>query len=184
MAHLFDIYTDACDSAVLTGTLQILNDYHTVFPRGPEFALQLIADAWWSAGESGAGPVSAATEAEFAELQEFCLGRKVHIDENGYLLAEDSTKLRMPSVKAEEFYRDELDPYYAGPGTDEKGKYILLATRPAEFTRRTSEIIVSYQLSNVEWPDAEFTIEVSDARYLEHLAGNVSFKTAFNGMVD
>lgn len=152
------------------------------------FGLQLIMDAWDRRGQSGAGPVSAATEAEFKELFELYLGREVNVDEEGYLLEDGSPNVRVPRVKAEDFYQGRLHPY-GGMGISDGVHYIQLAPQPAEFARRAGEIIVSFEISEADsaeddedrGPSARFSTEVSDPRYLEHLTKGMSFTTAFTG---
>jgi hypothetical protein len=188
MTFVFDVFTDACHGTTLTGSVQYCDPGNDGFSQGPEFGLQLIMDAWYRRGESGAGPVSAATEKEFDEFFELYLGRKVYVDEKGYLLEDGSTNVRIPRVKAEEFYKDQLDPH-GGRGMSEGVRYIKLAPRPTEFTRRTAEIIASFEITeddsgedDEDWgASAHFSLEVSDPRYLEHLTQSVSFRTAFTG---
>ncbi|MEV0398505.1 hypothetical protein [Actinoallomurus sp. NPDC050550] len=65
----------------------------------------------------------------------------------------------------------------------------MLAPQPTEFARRTAEIIVSFEISeddsdedDEDWGASTYSsLEVSDPRYLEHLAQNAGFQTAFTG---
>ncbi|WP_329236817.1 hypothetical protein OG417_32955 [Actinoallomurus sp. NBC_01490] len=188
MTDIFNVFIEACDGTTLTGLLQYRSPDGYGFSEAPEFGLQLIMDAWDRRSQSGAGSVSAATEAEFKELFELYLGREVNVDEEGYLLEDGSTNLRVPRVKAEEFYKGRLHPY-GGMGISNGIHFVQLAPQPAEFAQRTTEIIVSFEISEDDpaeddedkGPSARFTTEVSDPRYLEHLAKGTSFTTAFTG---
>ncbi|MGP4087847.1 hypothetical protein [Streptomyces sp. KR55] len=188
MTYIFDVFTEPRRGNVLTGSVQYRDPDNYGFSQGPAFGLQLIMDAWKEGGDFGAGPVSAATEAEFKELFELFLGPKARVDEKGYLLEEGSTQVRIPRVKAEEFYQGQLHPY-GGRGFSDGTHYIQLTPQPDEFARRTEEIIVSWEireddptdLDEDEGTSASFTLEVSDPRYLEHFAKNTYFQTAFTG---
>jgi hypothetical protein len=78
---------------------------------------------------------------------------------------------------------------YGGRGFSDGTHYICLAPRSDEFARRTAEIIVSWEireddstdLDEDEGTSADFTLEVSDPRYLEHFTKNTYFQTAFTG---
>ncbi|MGA4881246.1 hypothetical protein ACPCB8_33345, partial [Streptomyces lydicamycinicus] len=111
MTYIFDVFTGARRGTTLTGSVQYRDPDNYGFSQGPVFGLQLIMDAWKEGGDFGAGPVSAATEAEFQELFELYLGPTVRVDEEGYLLEEGSTQVRIPRVKAKEFYQGQLDPH-------------------------------------------------------------------------
>ncbi|MGY5124312.1 hypothetical protein [Streptomyces nigrescens] len=188
MTYIFDVFTGARRGSTLTGSVQYRDPDNYGFSQGPVFGLQLIMDAWKEGGDFGAGPVSAATEAEFKELFELYLGPTVRVDEEGYLLEEGSTQVRIPRVKAKEFYQGQLDPH-GGRGFSDGTHYICLAPRSHEFARRAEEIIVSWEireddstdLDEDEGTSADFTLEVSDPRYLEHFTKNTYFQTAFTG---
>ncbi|MGY5134897.1 hypothetical protein ACWGJW_21280 [Streptomyces nigrescens] len=188
MTYIFDVFTGARRGTTLTGSVQYRDPDNYGFSQGPVFGLQLIMDAWKEGGDFGAGPVSAATEAEFNELFELYLGPTVRVDEEGYLLEEGSTQVRIPRVKAKEFYQGQLDPH-GGRGFSDGTHYICLAPRWGDFARRAEEIIVSWEireenstdLDEDEGTSADFTLEVSDPRYLEHFTKNTYFQTAFTG---
>ena len=74
MTYIFNVFTDARRGATLTGNVQYRDRDNYGFSQGPVFGLQLIMDALEEG--FGAGPVSAATEAEFKELFELDSGRK------------------------------------------------------------------------------------------------------------
>jgi hypothetical protein len=188
MTYIFAVFTEPRRSNVLTGSVRYLDSDNYGFSQGPVFGLQLIMDAWREGGDFGAGPVSAATEAEFKELFELYLGAEARVDAEGYLLEEGSTQVRIPRVKAEEYYKDQLHPYGAR-GFSEGTHYLQLAPQPAEFGRRTAEIIVSWEIQEDDSTELEdgggtsayFTLEVSDPRYLDHFTKSAYFQTAFTG---
>ncbi|MEV0703029.1 hypothetical protein AB0I53_34630 [Saccharopolyspora sp. NPDC050389] len=180
MTFIFDVHTGRAKGRKLAFTVEALNEEHTRFPRNPEFGLQIIMDAWYRSSDSGAGPVSAETEAEFKELFEIYFGRKVAVDNRGYLLDEDLKERREPPVKARDLYGDELNP--TSGGFYENGiRYFQRAPKAAEFAQRTSEVVTSFELSGEDWPYASFDLEVSDERYLEHMTKKTWFRTAFTG---
>ncbi|MGW1365060.1 hypothetical protein ACWCQP_47740 [Streptomyces chartreusis] len=180
MTYIFEVFTEARRGTTLTGTVRYLDPDNWGFDQGPTFGLQLIMDVWKEG--FGAGPVSSATEAEFEELFELYVGSTVRVDEEGYLLEEGSTQVRIPRVKAEEFYKGQLG---GARGFSDGTHYICLAPRLDEFARRTEEIIVSWEireddstdLDEDEGTSADFTLEVSDPRYLEHFTENTWFQT-------
>ncbi|MFF0725585.1 hypothetical protein [Streptomyces sp. NPDC004134] len=192
MTMIFDVFTEATRGTTLSGTVQYRDPDNYGFDQGPAFGLQLIMDAWGEGGDFGAGPVSAETEAEFKELFELYFGPKAWMDEDGYLLEDGSTEVRIPRVKAEEFYKDRIDPY-GGRGSSDGVRYICLTPEPGAFARRTQEIIVSWKIEEDDEDPADadpderegtsafFTLEVSDPRYLEHFAKNAFFQTTFTG---
>lgn len=188
MTMIFDVFTEATRGTTLSGTVQYRDPDNYGFDQGPAFGLQLIMDAWSQGGDFGAGPVSAATQAEFEELFELYSGSKARINKKGYLLKDGSTEVRIPRVKAEEFYKGRLDPY-GGRGFSDGVHYLSLIPEPGGFARRTEEIIVSWEIVEDDAGDldgdrgtsASFTLEVSDPRYLEHFAKNAFFQTAFTG---
>ncbi|WBB64122.1 hypothetical protein O7599_17080 [Streptomyces sp. WMMC500] len=190
MTMIFDVFTEAARGTTLSGTVQYRDPDNYGFSQGPAFGLQLIMAAWQEGGDFGAGPVSAQTEAEFEELFELYFGPKARVDEEGYLLEDGSTEVRIPRVKAEEVYKGRLDPY-GGRGFSDGVHYLSLTPEPGAFARRTEEIIVSWEIEedkdnmdgidDEEGGSASFTLEVSDPRYLEHFTKNASFQTAFTG---
>ncbi|MEO3766247.1 hypothetical protein [Streptomyces sp. B5E4] len=190
MTMIFDVFTEATRGTTLSGTVQYRDPDNYGFDQGPAFGLQLIMDAWSERGDFGAGSVSAETEAEFEELYELYFGPKARVDKDGYLLADGSTQVRIPRVKAEEFYKGRIDPY-GGRGFSDGVHYIDLTPEPGAFARRTEEIIVSWTIEEDEDDPADadepegtsafFTLEVSDPRYLEHFKKNAFFQTAFTG---
>ncbi|MGV9351745.1 hypothetical protein ACWDSD_45130 [Streptomyces spiralis] len=186
MTYIFDVFTGARRGATLSGNVQYLDPENYGFSQGPIFGLQLIMDAWKERGDFGAGPVSAATESEFKELFELYFGGEVRVDKEGYRLEDGSSDVRIPRVNVVERYKDQ----FGGRSYRSHGQhYVMLRPQPAEFARRTEEIIVSWEirqddptdLDEDEGTSADFTLEVSDPRYLEHFTKNTYFQTAFTG---
>ncbi|MFC4015125.1 hypothetical protein ACFOY2_48475 [Nonomuraea purpurea] len=219
MTMLFDVSLERCTDPIpdaertLGGNVEIINVDAAFFPTNIEFPLQLLMDAWWHmqtpyppfAPGEGKELTRSPVHAEYEELNELFAGRKVRVDKEGYLLEENTKEVRLPKVKATDFYRDELGRR-RGEGFDGESHYIMLAPKPAEFSRRAAEIITSFtvedpvglpegrsidDLSQDElgelldaftMPCAYFTATVSDARYLEHIpTGGVTWSTAFSG---
>lgn len=169
MTMMFEVFLDARDGNRLAGSVFARNDGGIDRRHLPEFGLQLLMDS-----RRATGPLSPELEAEFDALLELFLGRKVRVDADGYLLEEG-----MPRVRASEFYQGNLS---GSSGYDGENRYVVLKPEPAEFSRRTADIIVSFELTDDEdWPDADFELEVSDERYLAHLTTRTSFETAFTG---
>jgi hypothetical protein len=188
MTYIFDVFTGVRKGTTLTGSVQYRGPENYGFSRAPAFGLQLIMAAWKERGNFGIGPVSAATEAEFKELFELYLGRKVRVDKEGYLLEDGSSNVRLPRVKAEDFYKGRLA---GASGYSDGTHYIVLAPESAEFARRTAEIIVSFEISEDDLDESDedegasayFAVEVSDPRYLEHFTKRMFFPTAFTGLL-
>ena len=191
MTSIFDVFTEPREGNTLRGSVTYRDTDNYGFGQGPVFGLQLVVDAWKIGGYYyGIGPVSAETEAEFKELFEFCLGRKVRVDPDGYLLEEGSTEVRQPPVTAQEFYGDKLD---LGLGVHNGVHFMMLEPESAEFERRTAEIIVSWQIKKDRYDPGvdpngfeygttgDFVLQVSDPRYLEHFEKSTNFETAFTG---
>ncbi|QKW07852.1 hypothetical protein HUT18_17125 [Streptomyces sp. NA04227] len=178
MTYIFDVFTEPRDGSRLSGNVEYRDRDNYGFSQGPVFGLQLLMDAWREGGDFGAGAVSEATKAEFTELFEIFLGRQIRVDEEGYLLKEGSTEVRIPRVKAEDFHKGELG---RSRGYSDGVHYVTLVPRPEEFARRTAEIIVSWEIEEDDSGSADFTLEVSDPRYLEHFSKSAYFQTAFTG---
>ncbi|MFJ9034458.1 hypothetical protein ACIRQP_39650 [Streptomyces sp. NPDC102274] len=193
MTYVFDVFTEPRRGNVLTGSVTYRDPDNYGFSQGPVFGLQLIMSGWEELCDFGfarPGAVSAATEAEFKELFELDSGPWVRVDEEGYLLEESSTQVRIPRVKAEEFYQGQLHPE-RGRRFSNGTHYIQLTPQPDEFARRATEIIVSWnireddstEVKDGEGSSADFTLEVSDPRYLEHFAQSEYFQTVFTGLL-
>lgn len=185
MTCIFSVFTDAADGTTLSGNVQYRDPDNYGFSQGPVFGLQLIMDAWEEGRDFGAGPVSAATESEFKELFEIYLGGEVRVDEEGYRLEGGSSNVCIPRVNVVERYSRFGGRSYRSHGQH----YVKLRPQPAEFARRTAEIIVSWEIREDDLTDldegegtsASFTLEVSDPRYLEHFTKNTYFQTASTG---
>lgn len=158
MTDLFTVSIDARDDRTLRGRVHIINPDASFFPKGPEFPMQVIMDAWWCMKEGFSftlapfswedGKEIAATSPakdEFEELYEFFSGRKVRTDAGGYLLKDGSKKVLTPKVRASEVYKDDLHPYGA-QGFDGDTHYTMLKPKPAKFRKRAQEIISSNEV--------------------------------------
>lgn len=190
MTFIFEVFTEPREGNTLRGSVTYRDPANHGFGQGPVFGLQLVMDAWKMGGDFGAGPVSAETEVEFEELFELCLGGHVRVDADGYLLEENSSEVRLPRVTAEEFYGDKLD---GDGGTSNGVHYRTLKPEVAEFERRTAEIIVAWRIKkdDAELDDgtdefesgdsADFVLQVSHPRYLEHFEKSAYYQTAFTG---
>ncbi|WP_327129841.1 hypothetical protein [Streptomyces sp. NBC_01727] len=184
MTYIFSVFTDAADGTTLSGNVQYRDPDNYGFSQGPIFGLQLIMDAWEEGRHFSAGLVSAATESEFKELFDL-LGGEVRVDEDGYRLEDSSPNVCIPRVNVIERYNQFGGQSYRSHGQH----YVKLRPQPAEFARRTAEIIVSWEireddLTNLdadEGTSASFTLKVSDPRYLEHLTKNTYFQTTSTG---
>ncbi|GAA4635396.1 hypothetical protein GCM10023196_080710 [Actinoallomurus vinaceus] len=172
MTDLFTVSIDARDDRTLRGRVHIINPDACFFPRGPEFPMQVIMDAWWCMNEGFSfelAPFSRdegkerATESsakdEFEELYDFFSGKKVRVDAGGYLLEDGSKKVRTPQVRASEVYKDDLHPY-GGQGFDGDTHYIMLKPKPTEFRKRAQEIIISNELG--EQHNVPTGVDISD----------------------
>lgn len=188
MTMIFDVFTEATRGTTLSGTVQYRDPDNYGFNQGPAFGLQLIMEGWTERGDFGPASVSPAMEAEFKELYELYFGPKARVDKEGYLLQDGSTEVRIPRVKATEFYKGRLDPY-GGRGFSDGVHYLDLRPEPGAFARRTEEIIVAWEIAEDDTYEMEedggtaasFTLEVSDQRYLEHFRKNAFFQTTFTG---
>jgi hypothetical protein len=193
MTHIFDVCTDPRKGSTLTGMVRYRDPDNYGFSQGPVFGLQLIMDAWHEGGDFGAeaSALSAETAAEFEELFEMYLGRKIPIDAGGLLLEEDTLEPREPRVRVDDYYRGRLG---SSSGIENGNRYVMLKPESDRFLARTREIIASFEIVEDEDEEdldleddyregsaADFTIVVSDPRYLAHFSEAATFQTAFTG---
>ncbi|MFI6285360.1 hypothetical protein ACIBCM_11485 [Streptomyces sp. NPDC051018] len=186
MTYLLEVHFDRREGTTVTGTVQWRDSDTYGFSRDPLFGLQLIMDVWQQQGGFFAiAPLTPETEAEFKELWELYFGRKVRVDEDGYLLADGSTEVRRPRVRAEDVHRGRIG---AGSGSQNGVRYIELLPESTEFVRRTARIVTSFRVTpdlderiQGEGQRADVAIEVRDPRYLDHLAEGAYFQSAFTG---
>ncbi|RRS00473.1 hypothetical protein [Glycomyces terrestris] len=179
MTYIFDVITWGRDGNTLDGRLTSLIGRDARFYRGPEFGLQLLMDAWFQG--FGAVDIDDGTAKEFEECFELFLGKRVWIDAKGNVLDEHTKEPVEPKVNAYKAYEGQLDGS-AGAW----GKYTILTTKPRgeEFLKRTEAIIASFAIEpEGDGEHAEFTIQVTDPRYLAHMGKHASFETAFTGHV-
>lgn len=173
---IFDVMMWAREGSRVEGLLSYRADGYG-FYTGPEWGPQILMDAWWQ-GAGDNSKLSDETSAEFAELFEFFLGKKIWVDADGHLLDQDTKEPLPEKVKARERYRGELNN---SSGFSDGHHYLVLKPRSDDFRRRTREIIKSFVMEPQDHEQADFTIEVYDPRYLAHLETNTYFETAFVG---
>ncbi|MEU6247120.1 hypothetical protein [Glycomyces sp. NPDC047010] len=180
MTYIFDVWTWGREGNTLDGTLTSLIGEDVRFNRGSGFGLQLLMDAWFQG--FGATDIDPATAAEFAECFELILGKRVWIDDKGFVL-DDRTKQRIePKVNAYNEYEGRIDGH---AGRSDGHAYLLTKPQGAEFRRRAESVIASFSVDpEADGEQAGFTIRVSDPKYLDHMASHRSFRTAFTGAAE
>lgn len=177
MTFIFDVMTWGREGTKVEGLLTSRLGHGIEFHRGPEFGLQLLMDTWFQG--YGAADIDKGTAEEFAECFELFLGKKAWVDEDGYLLDEDTREPVLPRVKAADHYAGRLD---SSRGFADGYHYLVLQPRSDEFLERTGAIIASFGIDpDDDGENAGFTIEVTDPRYLAHMEQNRYFQTAFTG---
>jgi hypothetical protein len=177
MTFIFDVMTWGREGTKVEGMLTSRLGYGIEFYRGPEFGLQLLMDTWFQG--YGASDIDKRTAEEFEECFELFLGKKVWTDEDGNLLDQDTKEPLRPKVRAADHYADRLD---SASGFADGHHYLVLRPRSDEFLERTAAIIASFAIEGGEGGErADFTIEVTDPKYLAHMEKNRYFQTAFTG---
>ncbi|GAA1724863.1 hypothetical protein [Streptomyces yatensis] len=79
---------------------------------------------------------------EFRELHDAVLGKRIRVDEDGYLLADDGKTVLTPRRTAKAVYGKQLS---GGGGQDQISHYVRTESDPEGFSRRTAEIVTSYE---------------------------------------
>lgn len=183
--------------------VQILMEAWSLMVRGHSFQKAPFSR------EEGVEIVNASpANEEYAELYNAFMGGKAWTTSDGWLLDETRKRPREPKIQAKDFYRDQLDPY-GGAGMSKGVHYISLASNPQRFADLTKNIVVDYTMGEArnipadadfedlseseaiallnkplaERPYAEFTTEVSDIRFLQHLRPGLRWQTAFTGLL-
>lgn len=179
MTFIFDVMTWGREGTKVEGQLTSRLGYGIDFYRGPEFGLQLLMDTWFQG--YGASDIDKGTADEFEECFELILGKKAWTDEDGYLLDAVTKEPVQPKVKAAEHYAGRLDDSI---GFADGHHYLVLQPRADEFLKRTERIIAAFDIDPAAGGEhADFTIEVTDPKYVAHMEKNRYFQTAFTGHV-
>ncbi|PRY54990.1 hypothetical protein [Glycomyces artemisiae] len=181
MTYIFDVWTWGREGNTLDGTLTSLIGDGVRLGDGPDrgtgFGLKLLMDAWFQG--FGATDIDPGTAAEFAECFELILGKRVWIDDEGFVLDHRSKEPVVPKVNAYSVYEGQLD---GGRGTSDGHAYLLTKPRGEEFRRRADAVIASFAVDpEADGDQAGFTIRVTDPKYLAHMASHLSFRTSFTG---
>lgn len=177
MTTIFEVLTWGREGTKVDGQLTSRLGYGVEFPRGAEFGLQLLMDAWFQG--FGTMAMGQDTAKEFEECFELFLGKQVWTDEEGYLLDGATKELVQPKVKAAEHYADRLD---GSSGRSGGYDYLVLKPRGEEFLRRATAIVASFTIESEPGSEkARFTIEAADPRYVAHMEKHLYFQTAFTG---
>ncbi|MFW5418289.1 hypothetical protein J0910_16895 [Nocardiopsis sp. CNT-189] len=210
MTDQLKVSLDTREDRTLRGHVHIHNPDTAYFPTEPEFAAQILMDAWprprhvLEEHPSAQDPSTA--DAMIKRLWDAFLGENVRTDADRHVLDPRTLRPREPRITVDDAYKGRLHPF-GGTGSDTRSHTVQLAPAPERFAELTREIVLSYRLgagrnlpngadprdlSGEELdelldgppetlPSAEFTIEVSDARYLEPLEVPRLISTAFTG---
>lgn len=167
MTDIFTVSIGAVEGAALRGRVHLINSDVPFVSHEPTFPLTLLVDAWHLLSNGylrdGDGMPShrdrcpLSTERgkeivagmrlknEFAELYDLLMGKKIRVDEAGYLLADDAKTVLRPRRRAARVYqlRDGSEE-----GRDELSRYVVGKSDPAEFSRRAAQIVTSYEVGS------------------------------------
>ena len=146
------------------------------FPRGAEFGLQLLMDAWFQG--FGAMALDKDTAGAFEECFELFLGKQIRVDADGYVLDAATNRPVEPRVKAAEHYAGRLEGSRGSAGGYD---YLVLKPSGDEFRHRAAAIIASFAITGADGGKAQFTIEAADPKYVAHMDKHLCFQTAFTG---
>ncbi|THV37635.1 hypothetical protein [Glycomyces buryatensis] len=178
MTYIFNVTMREREGTKVEGLLSYRGEGYG-FYSGPEWGPKLLMDAWsWGVGDNDKLP--AKTIADFEALFALFMGEQIWVDDQGYLLDQDTKEPLSQRIQAADRHKDELG---SSSGFDNGYHYVMLKPRSDEFRRRTGEIIKSFTLSTDDDKQADFIIEVYDPRHLAHLDRNVDFKTTFSGLL-
>lgn len=177
MTTIFEVLTWGREGTKVDGQLTSRLGRGTAFPRGAEFGLQLLMDAWFQG--FGTMALDLGTAKEFEECFELFLGKQVWTDDDGHLLDSATRELVHPKVKAADHYADRLD---GSAGSADGYHYLVLKPQGEEFLRRATAIIASFTIESEPGGEkARFTIEATDPKYVAHMDKHRYFQTAFTG---
>jgi hypothetical protein len=177
MTTIFEVLTWGREGTRVDGQLTSRLGRGTRFPRGTEFGLQLLMDAWFQG--FGTMALDLGTAKEFEECFELFLGKQVWTDDEGHLLDAATKEPVQPRVKAADHYADRLD---GSTGSSDGYHYLVLKPQGDEFLRRATAIIASFAIESEPGGEkARFTIEAADPRYVAHMEQHLYFQTAFDG---
>ena len=177
MTTIFEVLTWGREGTRVDGRLTSRLGPGVEFPRGPEFALQLLMDAWFQG--FGTMSLDSGTAKEFEECFELFLGKQVWTDPDGNLLDAATKEPLRPKVKAIDYYADRLD---GSTGRSGGFDYLVLKPQCEEFQQRAAAIIDAFSMEGEPGGEkARFTIEAADPRYVAHMEQHLYFKTAFTG---
>jgi hypothetical protein len=177
MTTIFEVLTWGREGTKVDGQLATRLGGGAEFPRGVEFGLQLLMDAWFQG--FGTMALDPGTAKEFEECFELYLGKQVWTDDEGHLLDAATKEPVRPKVKAAELYADRLD---GSSGRSNGYRYLVLKPQCDEFRRRATAIVTSFAIENGPGGEkAHFTVEAADPKYVAHMDKHLSFQTAFTG---
>ncbi|MFJ9852164.1 hypothetical protein [Streptomyces sp. NPDC101150] len=183
MTDLFTISVDAVEGTTLRGRVHIINPDAAAVPKGRTFPASLIFETWFPEDWEAPSTVEVGDEDPFVTAQRpemeamiYC-GRKMRVNEEGFLLSYDGLTVLAPRQRAEDVPGRRSSSGYDGIST-----YFTVAVPEEDLVRHAPSVVTSYEvgpLQNVPLVSEVIRFNDGDPLTDEELAQQVADRGGF-----